>query len=289
MISFAPPYIPVFYEIARLLMKEWFFNIFAILSSALALFVFYTRAKKPLNYGKLYQEPAIKPKFWFLIPAWIAFFIINIFPLAIFVYFLLIFSQQEASIDPFNIPALLIVVYRVFRGLIYPFFKGNSRRWPSTVLGYYFGVNILISILQARTLMMEYWGFGGILIYALTGIWCISFLVNCYYDIHLATRKNKKKRGYSVVTLGLFKKVAAANYSFELIMTISWALLCNLSIGVLAILIWTLPNIVLRARHIQQWEKNHFTNVPLKKTPLIPGWTFQPKRGQFYGIFDFMI
>lgn len=283
------PYIPIIYEFGRLLIHEWFFNVFALLTTALALFISYSRAKNPINYGRLYHEPLDKHKLWFLIPAALSIFLVNMISLAAFVYFTLLFSKQTTGMDPINVPSLMIIAYRLWRGLIYPFFRFNSRRWPVTVFLYFLGTNILMSILQSRTLMMEYWGFGGILLYVLTGIWILAFLMNIRYDVYLGTRKNKKKHGYSVLVLGLFKKVTAANYTCELIMVVSWCLFCSISIGSLAVLVWVLPNLVIRARQLHHWEKVHFTNTKLNKTPIIPWWTFKPKKGDFYGIFDFLI
>ena len=283
------PHLPGLIQLAALLKHEGFFNFFCILSIALALVQFYRSFSQPLNHGRLYDPK--KPQ-WarFGIRSSIAFFIINIFPLAIFCYFVLIYGEMTATIDPLNVPVAAYVVFRLYRGLIYPFRRPKlSKSWPIEVVLYYLGVNSLLALIQARTVMFEYWGFGGAYIYILSGIFLIALYYNVTTDWIMCSKRCGRGKGYKVMKGGIFNKVTQPNYGSEIILWIAWTLSCSISFGSFAIIAWLLPIYVSRARVLHNWNKKFFSNYSTTTKPLFPHIYFQPKKGEYQGFFDFMI
>ena len=282
------PYIPVFYEIAKSLKNETFFTFLCIVSIALALFLFYKGFENPQNHGKLFNPDKIK---WGLTmrSAW-AFFIINIIPALLFAYNVLVYSQMTASIQPINVPVIAYLVFRLYRALIYPFRRPRySKPWPVEVVLYYLGINSLLALIEARTIMYEYWGFGGAVIYILAGIYLIALYYNVTSDFIMCSKRTGKKNGYRLLKGGLFGRISQPNYASEMVMWICWTLTCSFSIGSVAILSFMLPLFVSRAKLLHKWNKKYFSTWALKTTPLIPGFEFKPKKGEYRGIFDFMV
>ena len=281
------PQIPGLIQLAQILKLEGFFNFFCLLSIILALVQFYRSFSQPLLYGRLYDAKKVRG---FGIRSGLAFIIINLIPLAIFIYFVLIYSQMTASMDPINVPVCAYAAFRLYRGIIYPFRRSRwSKPWPIDVVLYYLGVNSLLALIQARTVMFEYWGFGGIYVYLLSAIYLIALYYNITTDWLMCSKRCTKGRGYKVIKGGIFNKVTQPNYGSEIILWVSWTLTCSFSMGTLAIFAWLISLYVSRSRILHLWNKRYFSNFKFQTNPLFPYFYFQPKKGEFGGFLDFMI
>ena len=281
------PQIPGLVQLAQILKNEGFFNFFCLLSVVFALFQFYRSFSQPLLHGRLFDQSKVK---WFSIRSGLAFAIINLVPLAIFIYFVLIYSQMTAAMSPLNVPTVAYILFRLYRGVVYPFRRSHwSKPWPIDVVLYYLGVNSLLALIQARTVMFEYWGFGGAYIYLLSIVYLIALYYNITTDWIMCSKRCSKGRGYKVMKGGIFNKVTQPNYGSEIIIWVSWTLSCSFSLGTVAIFAWLLPLFVSRSRILHMWNKKFFTNYKVQTNPLFPHVYFQPKKGEFGGIFDFMI
>ena len=191
---------------------------------------------------------------------------------------------------PANFLFILYVTFRFYRAFIYPFRRPKySKPWPIDVVLYYLLINTLFSLLQVRTLMFDYWGLEAFYTNFLAFLAIACFLINVQTVWTVCGMRTNKKRGYKVTKTGFFKSVTLPNYGSELVMWLCWALCCSLSLGSLSVIAWLLPIYVARGKVLHAWNKRYFTNYHTNTTPLIPGFTFQPKRGDFDGFFDFMI
>jgi protein-S-isoprenylcysteine O-methyltransferase Ste14 len=282
-----PPYIPVINEFAKLFQNESFFTLFCILSIALAGYLFYKSFKKPQNHGKLFKQENVK---WGTMRSGWAFFIINIIPALVFAYNVLVYGQMTAAIEPINVPVIAYLVFRLYRAFIYPFRRSrHSKPWPIEVVLYYLGINTLLAIVEARTIMFEYWGFSGAFNYVLAGIYLIALYINVTTDFIMCAKRTGKKNGYRLLRGGLFDYVSQPNYAAEVVMWISWIMTCSFSIGTVTVIAFMFTLFIGRSKLLHKWNQEYFRTWGLKTTPIIPGFEFTVKKGDYRGIFDFMV
>jgi len=164
----------------------------------------------------------------------------------------------------------------LYRTFVYPFrLRGSRKMIPGLVAGMAFFFNLINSYLNGRHISHFSGGY--------TTQWIIDprfiigvilflagFLINHHSDGIL--RKLRKPGGteYRIPREGLFRWVSCPNYFGEILEWTGWAI-ATWSLTGLAFALWTIANLVPRARYHHQWYHQHFNDYPEKRKILIPG------------------
>ena len=75
---------------------------------------------------------------------------------------------------------------------------------------------------------------------------------------------------YRIPEGGFYRWVSCPNYLGEMVEWIGWAI-ATWSLPGLAFAVWTVANLVPRARAHHEWYRRHFTDYPAERKTLIPG------------------
>ena len=97
-----------------------------------------------------------------------------------------------------------------------------------------------------------------------------GYAVNRWADRKLRLLRQPGKTGYQIPTGGLFKQVSCPNYLGEIIEWSGWAL-ATWSLPGLSFAVWTVANLLPRARAHHTWYLENFTEYPKERKALIPG------------------
>lgn len=166
-------------------------------------------------------------------------------------------------------------VHYFYRAFIYPFrLHGRKKEMPLIVVGMAFLFNMINSYLNGRFLFTFS---GGYTIQWLrdprfvfgTVLFIVGFFMNHHADRILRNLRQPGESDYHIPHGGLFRWVSCPNYLGEIIEWIGWAL-ATWSPGGLVFAIWTVANLVPRARNHHIWYQKYFTHYPKERRILIP-------------------
>ncbi|MBL7062133.1 MAG: DUF1295 domain-containing protein [Dehalococcoidia bacterium] len=105
---------------------------------------------------------------------------------------------------------------------------------------------------------------GGLVLF-LTG-----FIINRRADHILRNLRKPDESGYKIPYGGLYRWISCPNYFGEIITWIGWAV-ATWSLPGLAFAVWTIANLVPRARAHHIWYREHFSDYPTERKALMPG------------------
>jgi 3-oxo-5-alpha-steroid 4-dehydrogenase 1 len=97
-----------------------------------------------------------------------------------------------------------------------------------------------------------------------------GFCINYQSDAILLKLRNSSETAYRIPQGGLYRWVCCPNYLGEIIEWIGWAL-ATWSLPGLVFAVWTMANLVPRARSNDRWYREHFPDYPEERKILIPG------------------
>ena len=164
----------------------------------------------------------------------------------------------------------------IYRAFIYPFrLRSSGKRMPVMVAALGFTFNVLNGYLNGRYLFSFSGGYSSRWLldprFLLGALFFIAGMAICRHsDAILRRLRQSGQSGYQIPHGGLFRWVSAPNYLGEIIEWGGWAL-ATWSIPGTAFLVWTLANLVPRARANHRWYQQHFSEYPLERQALLPG------------------
>ena len=94
-------------------------------------------------------------------------------------------------------------------------------------------------------------------------------VINISSDNILFSLRKKGVQDYKIPKKGLFKWVSSPNYLGEIIEWFGWAL-ATWSFAGLSFAIWSLANLMPRARSNHKWYLDNFSDYPTERKALIP-------------------
>ena len=97
-----------------------------------------------------------------------------------------------------------------------------------------------------------------------------GYIINRQSDQILRSLRQPGESGYKVANRGLYRWISCPNYFGELVIWFGWAL-ATWSLAGLAFAVWTLANLVPRARAHHAWYKANFSDYPAARKALVPG------------------
>ncbi len=245
-----------------------FFQILLIGFTGVGIVIFVVLFFTPAPYGRHSRSgwgPRLNNRWgWFFMEAPSA--------LLFLVYFL--FGQRKDVV-----PILLLIVWQshyCYRAFAYPFTLSNRRNMPVSIVLFAIVFNLINSYIQGRWI----YTFAPATAYTKEWMTDIRFLLGIcifYSGFFIAKRaddilRTLKKSGgadYKIPGKRLFRYVSCPNYLGEIIEWFGWAL-AVWSVPGLVFALWTVFNLLPRARSHHFWYKKTFSNYPDNRKALIP-------------------
>ena len=164
----------------------------------------------------------------------------------------------------------------IHRAFIYPFsLSSGDKRMPVVVisLGILFnGVNAYLNGRYIFTFSAGYtnqWLTDPRFVAGL-GLFLVGFIINRQADHTLRNLREPGESDYKVPYGGLYRWISCPNYLGEILTWIGWAM-ATWSLSGLSFAVWTIANLVPRARAHHAWYRAHFSDYPTQRKALVPG------------------
>ena len=164
----------------------------------------------------------------------------------------------------------------IHRAFIYPFgLRGNTRRMPLIVISFGLLFNMVNGYLNGRyifTFSSSYtneWLGDPRFIVGLV-LFITGFIINRRADGTLRNLRRADEPSYKMPHTELYRWISCPNYFGEIIIWVGWAV-ATWSLPGLAFAIWTVANLIPRARSHHIWYREHFPDYPPERKALVPG------------------
>ena len=167
-------------------------------------------------------------------------------------------------------------VHYLQRAFIYPFYIADRRKMMPVLIplmGFIF--NASNAYLNGRYLFFLSGGYPFSWLADprfITGLvlFVAGYSTNRWADRALFSLRTSGEIGYKIPYGGLFGWVSCPNYLGEIIEWVGWAI-ATWSLPGLSFAVWTIANLVPRARAHHAWYRASFPDYPKKRKALIPG------------------
>lgn len=191
--------------------------------------------------------------------------------------FLLCWFLGNRPTDPASLLFLgLWELHYVHRAFIFPFrLDNNKKRMPLVVMVMALFFTSTNAYLNGRWLFSFSLPTGLSLITeprVLVGmvVFLIGFAINQHADWVLLHLRKPGETGYKIPHGGLYRWITCPNYFGEIIEWFGFAL-CTASLPALVFAIWTVANLLPRARSHHLWYQKTFPDYPPARKAILPG------------------
>jgi 3-oxo-5-alpha-steroid 4-dehydrogenase 1 len=177
-------------------------------------------------------------------------------------------------------PALVFLVlweaHYVHRAFIYPLgLRGAARRMPLLVMSFGLLFNAVNGYLNGRYIFTFSGGYAGAWLHEprfIAGLvmFLVGFAINRRADRTLRNLRRPGDSGYQVAYRGLYRWISCPNYLGEIIIWVGWAV-ATWSLPGLVFALWTVANLMPRARAHHAWYRENFPDYPPGRRALVPG------------------
>jgi steroid 5-alpha-reductase/3-oxo-5-alpha-steroid 4-dehydrogenase 1 len=159
--------------------------------------------------------------------------------------------------------------------LIFPFqLRGGTARMPLLIALFAFTFNLVNGYLNGRYLFQigphyppEWLLDPRFIVGAL--LFAGGYIINRHADATLMRLRDSGEPGYKIPHGGLYRFISCPNYFGEVIEWSGWAL-ATWSLPGLAFAVWTVANLVPRARSHHRWYRETFPDYPRERRAVIP-------------------
>jgi 3-oxo-5-alpha-steroid 4-dehydrogenase 1 len=162
------------------------------------------------------------------------------------------------------------------RAFIYPLgLRSTVRKMPVLVMIFGLLFNAVNGYLNGRYLFTFsdiysiYWLMDQRFVFGLM-LFIIGFILNRHADHVLRNLRTENDADYKVAYEGMYRFISCPNYLGEIIIWVGWAI-ATWSLAGLSFAIWTIANLVPRARAHHNWYRENFSDYPLERKALLPG------------------
>ncbi len=184
-----------------------------------------------------------------------------------------------AKIQPLVIvPVLFLIMWELHyidRAFIYPLtLRLSSKPLPITVLGagvLFNTLNAYLNIWYITTNVSKYsseW-LSDIRFLSGIGLFLLGFIINRHSDYILYRIRQYTNQEYGIPENGLYRWVSCPNYLGEILIWLGWTV-ATWSPVAAAFSLWSIANLVPRARSHHRWYKEKFENYPDERHILLP-------------------
>jgi protein-S-isoprenylcysteine O-methyltransferase Ste14 len=164
----------------------------------------------------------------------------------------------------------------IHRAFIYPFrLRGDAKRIPLAVVAPGIFFNMVNAYLNGRYIFTfsdgytNQWLADPRFIIGVS-IFIIGFIINRQADRMLRNLRSADESGYKIPYGGMYRWISCPNYFGEILIWVGWAI-ATWSLPGLAFALWTVANLVPRARSHHNWYREHFPDYPPERGILMPG------------------
>ena len=179
----------------------------------------------------------------------------------------------------FSIPGIVFFglweAHYIHRAFIYPLQRRNGdKQMPLAVICPGFIFNSVNGYLNGRFVFSFSGGYSeswltdprflaGVVLFV------AGFIINRDADVILSSLRKPGQSGYSIPSGGLYRFISCPNYLGEILIWSGWAL-STWSLAGLSFAVWTIANLVPRARSNHVWYQTSFPKYPRRRKALIP-------------------
>ena len=193
-------------------------------------------------------------------------------PLVFFIFFIL--GNNAITITTIVFLVLWQVHY-IHRAFIYPFgLRSKIQGMPIIIIAFGLIFNTVNGYLNGRYIFTLSGSYGnewlgdprfiiGVLLF-ITG-----FIINRHAD-KILHNMSAGESGYNIPYGGFYRWISSPNYFGEIMIWSGWAM-ATWSLTGLAFAVWTIANLVPRARSHQAWYHENFPDYPSNRKTLLPG------------------
>ena len=191
----------------------------------------------------------------------------------IFVIFFFLGSNQITVTTIFFL--IIWEVHYIHRACIYPFsLRGRAKRMTITVVVLALIFNTVNGYLNSRYIFTLSDGYtnqwlGDPRFIIGLGLFVTGFVINRRADFTLRNLRKSDASDYKIPYGGMYKWISCPNYLGEIVTWIGWAT-ATWSLPGLAFAIWTITNLVPRAKAHHTWYHKRFANYPIERKALVP-------------------
>lgn len=100
-------------------------------------------------------------------------------------------------------------------------------------------------------------------------LFVIGFAMNRRADYVLRNLRSPDTVDYKVASGGMYRFISCPNYLGEILIWVGWAV-ATWSLAGLSFALWTIANLVPRARAHHHWYREHFSDYPSERKALVP-------------------
>jgi steroid 5-alpha-reductase/3-oxo-5-alpha-steroid 4-dehydrogenase 1 len=171
---------------------------------------------------------------------------------------------------------LMWQAHYVYRAFIYPLAVRRDRgQMPIVVVALGIVFNVINTYLNGRHLYHFSEGYPNSWLQdprLVTGacVFVAGFLINQRADHALRDLREPGSSQYEIPHGGLYRWISCPNYLGEIVEWIGWAI-ATWSLPGVAFAVWTIANLVPRARSHHRWYQHKFLNYPEGRKALVPG------------------
>lgn len=174
--------------------------------------------------------------------------------------------------------ALLLIMWEahyIHRAFIYPFsLRGRNKRMPLVIIGMALLFNAVNAYLNGRYIFTLSDGYTNEWLrdprfVAGAALFLAGFILNRHADHILRELRKAGESDYKIAHGGMYRWISSPNYFGEIVIWAGWAV-ATWSLPGLAFAVWTIANLVPRARAHHSWYREHFPDYPRARKALIP-------------------
>jgi 3-oxo-5-alpha-steroid 4-dehydrogenase 1 len=164
----------------------------------------------------------------------------------------------------------------IHRAFIYPpSIRSRNRGIPLAVIGFGLLFNTANGYLNGRYIFTFSGGYTNEWLtdprfIAGLALFITGFIINKRADHILHNLRKPGESGYRIPHGWLYRWISCPNYLGEIITWLGWAI-ATWSLPGLAFAVWTIANLVPRARSHHAWYRAHFPGYPPERRRLLPG------------------
>jgi 3-oxo-5-alpha-steroid 4-dehydrogenase 1 len=164
----------------------------------------------------------------------------------------------------------------IHRAFIYPFsLRIHRRGMPLVIVSFGLLFNIGNAYLNGRYIYTFSDGYSNQWLadprfVAGAALFIAGFIINRQADRILQKLSRAADSGYRIPYGGLYRWISCPNYLGEVIIWLGWAL-ATWSLPGLAFAVWTMANLIPRARSHHAWYRQNFPDYPPRRRALLPG------------------
>ncbi len=191
-------------------------------------------------------------------------------PSLIFLWLSFLYFKNVTTPETAYLPLVLWSIHYINRTFIFPLrLKNKQKQMPLIVTGSAILFNLMNGILNGAFLAKGMFIQSYVLMIIGVIIFFVGMFINIKSDNILLALRLPGESGYKIPKGFLYRRVSSPNFLGEILEWFGFFIVTP-SLASLSFLIWTLANLIPRARDHHEWYLKKFSNYPKDRKVLIP-------------------